>query len=68
MSKNQVRDITPHPTTQDESPVLGLVPQRHQFSSERIFQQVMENYIYHLRRLEIIKQIEDCMKKRSNKS
>ena len=73
MSVNQVRHIRPYTTDIDSThqdptrkkdktrPVLGLVPQRKDFSCDESFQQVMDIYIFHCRRLEMVKRLRDCL-------
>ena len=73
MSVNQVRNIQVNPADiQPTNPgpaskkintglFLSLVPQRKNFSNETSFQQVMDKYIFHCRRLEMVKKLRDCL-------
>jgi len=74
MSKNQAKGIhfysasskSAHPESTSKKNktgyIVGLVPQRRNFSSEEVFQQVMDKYIPICKRLEMVKRLEDCMK------
>ena len=54
----------PQRTTKKKTGViLGLVPHRKYFLSDESFQQVMDEYIFHCRRLEAIKKLRDCLRR-----
>jgi len=73
MSKNQARKIQPNTTRSDSANqkstsksnskgfIVGLVPQRTKNCTEKVYQQLMEEYAFHLRRLEMVKKLRDCL-------